>query len=228
MKPYYKDGHCTIYHGNCKDILPLLDPSDLIVMDPPFDMWRTVRSIFEKGRREKETVICFTSPKHRGAVEDIYGTPRYELIWHFDDGRWVSAKGPRITHENIMVYGETGPADVGERIVDRRPVKKGKGSIGKDVTEDRVYKPRLHKHLDSVLHYPRNVSAPLGVWSKPLPLMSTLIKWVNPRSIVDPFMGSGTTLLAAKNLGYRAIGIELKEECCEMAVDRLRQEVLNL
>ncbi len=63
---------------------------------------------------------------------------------------------------------------------------------------------------------------------KPIELMSWCInKATNPISILDPFMGSGTTLRAAKDLGRKAIGIEIEEKYCEIAVRRLRQEVLN-
>jgi hypothetical protein len=62
---------------------------------------------------------------------------------------------------------------------------------------------------------------------KPLRWASTLLSRVMPKSTLDPFMGSGTTLRAAKNLGRKAIGIEIEEKYCEIAVKRLRQEVFN-
>ena len=62
---------------------------------------------------------------------------------------------------------------------------------------------------------------------KPVQLMCWCIGLAgNPQSILDPFMGSGTTLVAAKNLGRKAIGIEIEEKYCAIAVDRLRQGVL--
>jgi site-specific DNA-methyltransferase (adenine-specific) len=61
---------------------------------------------------------------------------------------------------------------------------------------------------------------------KPEALMRRLVSWMPGDPVLDPFMGSGTTLRAAKDLGRKAIGIEIDEKYCEIAARRMRQEVL--
>ena len=219
MKPYYQDNFCTIYHANAVDILPkLLGPQYTLFLDPPFDEWDKVPFV------EAETTIAFTNWQNRDALTRTYKKPRCELVWHFDDGRWVSHYGPRLTHEQILIYGSTGEGYVGER-TNAKPQKKGTGCVGRDKLPDRVYVPRERKLLDSVLHFPRNTGGAMGCWGKPLPLVFQLLEWVDATAILDPFMGSGTSLRAAKDLGLPAVGIEIDEKNCEVAAKRLSQEV---
>jgi site-specific DNA-methyltransferase (adenine-specific) len=221
-QPYYSDDHVTLYHGDSTELRRHLPMPGLLVLDPPFDEWENVPAMPAK------TVVAFTTWQHRGHVEDRYGRPRAELIWSFDDGRWVSHTLPRITHETIMVYGPTGSAYVGDPN-NEPPQRKGAGHVGRDAMPDRVYVPRDRRSIDSVLRYPRNVSGPLGVWTKPLPLVQRLIQWAHTGGlIVDPYAGSGTTLVAAKALGLQAVGIEIDERACEIAANRCRQDVLGL
>lgn len=224
MTPYYADEHVQLYHGDSREVLPQLDlpqPS-LLVLDPPFDLWGEVPLV------QADTTIAFTTWQHRHHVEALLGRPRAELIWSFDDGRWVSHQLPRITHETILVYGATGSAYVGE-LTDGIPVRKGHGSVGRDTYATRTYVPRDRKAISSVLAFPRDVGSPLGVWSKPLPLIQRLVEWCGTGdTVLDPYTGSGTVLVAAKLLGKRAVGIEVDERACEMAANRCRQGVLGL
>lgn len=222
MKPYYQDNHSTIYHGDCREIISSgqLPETDLVIYDPPFNEWGGAIDIKSKQK------ICFTTFQHRHHIEKLFGIPHWELIWFFEDGRWVSRTGPRVTHENILVYGNMGPADVGDPHPEAKigkAQKKGKSSIGSDTSlGNRVYIPKARKHLNSVLKVPRNMRNPFGAWGKPLSLMTTLLEWSASSTVLDPFLGSGTTLKASRDLGLRhAIGIEVAEKNCELAVKRL-------
>lgn len=219
MRLFYEDELITLLHGDCHEAFPLAEPIGLLVLDPPFDEWAAV------ARWEARTVLAFTNHKNRDAVTALYGRPRTEIIWHFDNGRWVSHNLPRITHETILLYGESGESYVGEQ-TNGRPENKGSGSVGRDTYATRTYRPRERKALDSVLHFPRDLSTPVGVWLKPLGLMYRLIEWAGEGLVFDPYCGAGTTLLAAKQLGLRAIGIEREEWACEVVAGRLAQENL--
>ena len=208
-------GNATLYEGDCLEILPTLDKVDALLLDPPFDQWQYVRP-----RLGQETTIAFCSPQSRHVVEGIFGPPRCELVWHFPDGRWVSNSLPRTTHDYIYIYGNTSSAAVGDS-QDTTRQKKGKSAIGRDTLGNRVYTPKARKHLNSVQLLPRNMSGPLGAWGKPQKLIDRLIKWVNPRMTLDPYMGGGTTGVACAKLGRSFIGIEIEPKYFDIACKRI-------
>ena len=188
-----------IINNDCLKFKDKIKDYELLILDPPFDQWDKVPKFCNK------TILCFTNFQNREKITDIYGTPKIEIIWHFKDGRWVSHNFPRLTHENILIYGKTDNAFVGETNINT-PIKKGKGHIGKTKMQERIYYPKEKKQLNSVLEYPRNVQT--GVWSKPKALINDLINFINPSSVCDPFMGSGVVaeLCAEYNINY--LGIE--------------------
>ena len=126
---------------------------DVCLFDPPFNEWSKVDFI-----PEAKTYVCFTNFQNRHHVDRLFGVPKFEMIWFFRDGRWVSHKKPRHTHEHILFYGElNNEAYTGEYIKDRTPIKKGKGSIGTDKNlAHRTYVPRERKMLNSVIEVSRN------------------------------------------------------------------------
>tara|TARA_R100000231_G_scaffold20736_1_gene20274 strand:+ start:21 stop:731 length:711 start_codon:yes stop_codon:yes gene_type:complete len=211
-----KIGEATLYLANAIELMPTLKNSDLVIYDPPFELWKHLKLNHAK------TTIAFCSPKSRHDVENCLGKPRTELVWHFADGRWVSNNLPRITHDYIYIYGKTSTADVGEYQY-CQPQNKGLSAIGKDVLGKRYYKPKARKHLNSVQILPRNMSNPLGSWGKPCNLIKTLIEWIKPQSVLDPFMGSGTTLEACYQLGIKSVGIEIEQKNFDIACKRLEK-----
>ncbi|MGB1611456.1 MAG: DNA methyltransferase [Flavobacteriaceae bacterium] len=182
--------------------------ADIAVYDPPFDIWKDVEIV-----TNAKTTICFTNHKNRKFVEQKLGYPKIELIWHFKDGRWVSHKHPRHTHEYIMVYGDiANECYVGDLVENRTPVNKGFGCVGRDKLAKRVYTPRERKMLNSVIEIPRNVGKTMGVWGKPKKLVDQILDWLGYENAVlwDGFAGSGVFGRSAIERGMHYIGCDIE------------------
>lgn len=224
MKPYYEDDAVTIYHGDCREILPgLLVSIDHIICDPPYDEKTHVGARY--GFRETSTKIHFdplnvadTVPRLLDiANEWIIAFCALEMYGEYKKAsgdKWVRAGFWRRTNGVPQFTGDR-PGQPGEGIAIMHSGKKPKLWNGNG------------KH--GFWEFPIVSNGPHPT-TKPLELMSALISdftqdW---QRILDPFMGSGTTLRAAKDLGRKAIGIEIEEKYCEIAARRMGQEVLPL
>lgn len=213
--PIYEDESVMLYNCDSAAMWQTLAQAPAILLDPPFDKWGEI------CWWPNQTKVCFTNWQNRAAVEQKYGKPRCEIVWHFKDGRWVSHKLPRITHESILIYGPTGSAYVGELNDDMTPRSKGRGCVGRDKMPERTYTPRERKALNSVLEYPRNVSGDMGCWGKPVELMRDLLAWLDVSTLADPYAGGCSAGIAARQLGIKVIACEINKETCEKAARRL-------
>lgn len=192
-----------------KDYRELTGVFDIAIYDPPFDIWKDVQVV-----PKAKTIIAFTNFQNRHYVQSLFGNPRFECIWFFRDGRWVSHKLPRLTHEHILIYGDIDKeCYVMEGAKDKSSQKKGKGCIGRDKNlGDRVYIPRDKKMLNSVIEVPRNVGKELGVRGKPKKLADILLDWLGAegKTVRDGFAGSGT-------FGKSAIERSMSYAGCDIA-----------
>jgi len=209
MIPYYDDGTCVIYNADCREVLPKLR-GGLVFADPPYgngteyeDMDATPEFVAELVETVAPLMFCAAPVV---AVTPGVGnlkawpTPRWTLCW-FDPGGTGSGPWGFCTWQPVLVYGKDPYLAAG---MGRRP----------DGVE---YMQRGDP--DRGLGHP---------CPKPLDFMRWLIQRASlDGTVIDPFMGSGTTLRAAKDLGRRAVGIELSEPYCEIAAKRLAQEVLD-
>jgi site-specific DNA-methyltransferase (adenine-specific) len=213
--PYYADGAATLWHGDCREITAWLD-ADVLVTDPPYGIaWR-----YGVNKRR-------SSFGHDGIVNDEDTTVRDEALamWH--------------TRRPGVVFGTWAapfPANV-QVLVWRKPIDAGVvGSVtGFRRDTELIFLigrwPRQDARRSSVLVTNSNKNAYLRPGqhphAKPVGLMETILEFTPAGVIADPFVGSGATLIAARNLGRRAVGVELDERYCEIAARRLAQGILT-
>ncbi|HDY66221.1 MAG TPA: site-specific DNA-methyltransferase [Candidatus Scalindua sp.] len=249
MKPYYEDKQVKIYCGDCLEIMPELLSGciDMIMADPPYGTtacsWDSViplEPMWEQLRRltklDGAIVITASQPFTTTLISSNMKMFKYEWIWDKKNPtNFASAnKQPMKYHENILVFCKG--VTVYNPIKWNGKVNHKQGNSKTNFAETRGEMKRMAGDL-SGLKFPKSIiefekhSSQCGLHptQKPVALMEYLIKTYTNKGdmVLDFAMGSGTTLLAAKNLGQRAIGIELSEKYCDIAVKRLRQGVLT-
>lgn len=209
MKTYYEHAGITIYHGDCREILPTLEPVDLVLTDPPYGM------NFRSNRRwEKHDIIFGDSELPRDLIDKaILKAERAAYVFC----RWDNLEQmPDPTSVCIWVKNNWSTGDL-------------KHEHGRQWEAICFYPKDGHefiKRIPDVLYADRTGNN-LHPTEKPTEIISQLIQCNVGDMILDPFMGSGTTLRAAKDLGRKAIGIEIEERYCEIAAKRMSQEVFN-
>jgi site-specific DNA-methyltransferase (adenine-specific) len=229
-RPYYQDSAVTIYRGDCREILPTLGMVDLVFTDPPYNV--RAEDIALDGRapmkrdfglwdegwsarafcasvlplvRNGGSMLSFTSDRLLSDFRTAAGwTPRGTIVWD----KMNPAPSPRPGYVSAVEYVVW------------------------------LQKPGMAATWNASGYTPNIMRCPICAGSertqhptqKPESLIAELVaRHSNPGDLIlDPFMGSGTTLVAAKRLGRRAIGIELNQAYCDIAVRRLAQSVLPL
>ena len=219
MDPYYQDENVTLFHGDCLKRPDLWAGADVLVTDPPYGMGYT-----GFGGRKGE-------PRR--------STGRLSIAGDSD----LTARDTALTvwgDRPAIVFGRWNhPRPVGTRarlIWDKRPCGfTGDLSMPWGATEEEIYvlgRGFRGTRRPNVISVPTLMSGdanrPDHPTPKPVGLMEHLISYSPPGTIADPFAGSGPTLVAARNLGRRAIGVELEERYCEIIAKRLAQGALDL
>ena len=226
MTPYYERDGITIYHGDCREVLPTLGPVDHVIADPPYGIG------YSTGRRQ------YGIRSSTRLVNDLLVAPLLNDTF--------AAMAP-LLNDTAAVYVFAAPLKLDEVLRVLRSFwdvanvlcwDKGNGTAGDLATtygkrwEAIVYarrgRPAFKRRDRDVLAFSRgNSRRYLHPTQKPISLLRYLIERHPDASVVlDPFMGSGTTLCAAKDIGRKAIGIEIEERYCEIAAKRLEQQVL--
>jgi site-specific DNA-methyltransferase (adenine-specific) len=214
VKPYFDENGVTIYHGDCRTILPQIESVDLVLTDPPYAMsgarkeWRVTASVatgihYAASKvRPKGAMLCFTTTSARGleftlgAVGEAMPFNRL-LIWH---KAFVRSRVAGPWRWDLVAIAAFGRASFG------RPEFSSLCQTSGDSARD-----------------PLDTGHPAEV---PLKVADWLYTPFSPEIVLDPFMGSGSLLMPARRAGKRAIGIEVDERHCELAARRFAQRDL--
>lgn len=202
MKPYYEDALVTLYHGDCREVLPDL-MFDALVTDPPYGLG----SIMDKSHQGRWALLWGEvgpawDREAPAFLPNIVASASQAIVWGGNYFVLPPARGWLIWDKVLREFS-SGHAELAWTNLDQ-PVRAYSYSHGQLANEGKVHPTQ-----------------------KPLPLMRWCVA-MTQGIVLDPFMGSGTTMRAAKDLGRKAIGIELDERYCEVAANRLSQEVLGL
>lgn len=204
--PYYEDDATVIYHGDCLEILPLLADAFVTITDPPYGVGLTYGAEYTDEAEGYAAWVAEMFPIIRSASKRVLITPGIRNIWLYPKADWVFC----WSKANSMRRSDLGGFNQWEPIL----------VYGKKV---------IYQDLFVVPTVPSKQA-----FGHPCPKPLKLMSWLATKAsdpgdtILDPFMGSGTTLRAAKDLGRKAVGIDIEERYCEIAANRLAQEVLAL
>lgn len=238
QKVYDRDG-IVLIRGNCLDVLPTLGPVDHVITDPPYsrDLYLSFRT--NKGARGSDR--GYATENHRalasesiGAVDDVYAgvapefarlARRWIIVFHdAESGHlWREVLGDLYVRAGVWVKVNPVPQISGDR--------PAQGFESMTIAHAKGAKRWNGGGQPAVWRYPsangKSHGRPDHPCPKPLPLMIKLIEqFTDPGdTILDPFCGSGTTLVAARDLGRKAIGMEISEEYAETAVRILEHGV---
>ena len=218
MKPYYEQDGITIYHGDCRDVGAI--EYGAVISDPPYES-NTDSTRFSGGQREHQHKPGRNDWRVQGYDEPFDPRPwvvEWTVLWGYQHF------APLLPTGTVLVWLKRPLHLLGTFLSDCEVAWK-KGGCG-------VY---VHAQEFSPPDRQREVSGCAGRAAHPNQKPRNLMTWSIYRSgcpedvvILDPFMGIGTTLAAAKSLKRRAIGIEIEERYCEIAANRLHQGELDL
>ncbi|AMU20844.1 DNA-methyltransferase [Mycobacteroides abscessus] len=199
MKPYYQDDLVTLFHGDCLEITEWLG-ADVLVTDPPYGLGDRMTGAGKWGKLWGSAPPSWDAQAPIGIPEMASGFEQ-AIVW---GGNYFQLPPRRgwLVWDKVVRNFTSGHCELAWTSLDQ-PVRAFSLATGHLANEGKMHPTQ-----------------------KPLPLMQWCLAFTQG-VVADPFSGSGSTLVAARNLGRRAIGVELEEKYCEIAARRLDQMILD-
>ena len=232
-------GNATLYHGDCREIMPILVPIDVTVTDPPYGVTLLAWDKVCDGWLDlvpSQALWLFGSMSFFRSQRFEGWKYSQEIIWEKHNGSNFHADRFRRVHEIAMMFYRGAWETLYKRVPETMDATRR--------TVRRKEKPAHHLGARQASHYvsedggPRKMRSVIYARSchgsavhptqKPVDIVRPLCEYSCPPAgvVLDPFMGSGTTAAVARRNGCRAIGIELNADYCQLAANRLRQGTL--
>jgi site-specific DNA-methyltransferase (adenine-specific) len=256
---YYADEHVSLYHGDCRYLLPYMADADLVLADPPYGTTGHTWDRWPEGWPEQAAVVakamwCFGSMRtflaHHGEIEAAGWKYSQDTVGTDDDGHvvWEKNAGSRpaasdrlnCVHEHALFWYRGPWSEVHHttpRVPHTGPHRGGAVRVNTDASHlsGGSYGPRVGwtddgtRLLRSVIRVPNMRGKAQHPTEKPLGLLLPMLAYALPDggTVIDPFAGSGSTAIAARELGIHAVLIEDREEQCEATAKRLSADVLD-
>jgi site-specific DNA-methyltransferase (adenine-specific)/modification methylase len=223
MTPYYAEPGITIYCADCRDVLPQIWGASLLLTDPPYGI--SYRSNHNSGWRDPAHVRWARSENFPGIVGDdapldpshLYQAAPLAAI--FGGNYCAPALGPSRCW---LVW---------DKRVDTAPDNQSDCEL---IWTNFNAPCRIYRHLWRGIIRAGEENVSISVKLHPHQKPIGLLQWIIRQSgiargpVLDPYCGSGSTLVAARRLGFEAVGIEIERKYCDIAIDRLRREILPL
>jgi site-specific DNA-methyltransferase (adenine-specific) len=202
-EPYYSDNMVTIYHGDCLDILPGLGRFDLLLTDPPYGIGHHGGRARTRGKKE----------------------PNHEKI-----SEWDASPAPQSLVDNAIAKCDNAIVWGGNYY--SLPPSKGwiywRKLMGGDFADGELAWTNLDRAVREYTLCPKGREK-FHPTQKPEPVMEFCLSFAKAKptwTVLDPFMGSGTTLAVCRREGIRSVGIDREEKYCEIAAKRVAQRSL--
>jgi DNA modification methylase len=211
--PYYQDDYITLYHADCREVLPLLEPVDLVLTDPPYGIGEAAGANKSRGKLAVAKDYGVSDWDNKPVDQDLINQLITQPAIIFGGNYYSMPPSACWLVWDKHITGDFADCELAWTNLP--------GAVRRI---DYLWNGMIKQRPEQRWH---PTQKPLDVMKWCIDQADTKLK-KRVETILDPFAGSGTTLRAAKDMSRKAIGIEREEQYCEVAVKRLRQEVLGL